>query len=87
MSTVIKKPVEAPWRTAKLYSVDFTTLYMLQRCKSLPVGGKRIVSAEVGRKWVRICLPVCNTKFCMRRQAWDISPARLADSFFVKDAT
>ena len=36
---------------------------MRQICKSLPVGGERLVWAVVGRKWVRICLPVCNTKF------------------------
>lgn len=77
MSTVIKKPVEATWRTAKLHTVDFTTIYMRQICKSLPVGGERIVWAVVGRKWVRICLPVCNTKFRMRRQDWDISPVKL----------
>ena len=77
MGAVIRKPVEATWRTAKLHSVDFTTIYVRQICKSLPVGGERLVWAVVGRKWVRICLPVCNTKFRMRRQDWDVSPVKV----------
>ena len=74
MSTVIKKPVEATWRTAKLHTVDFTSIYMRQICKSLPVGGERIVWAVVGRKWVRLCTPITNIKWRMKRSEWDATP-------------
>ena len=58
MSAVIKKPVEATWRTAKLHSVDFTTIYMRQICKSLPVGGERLGVGFRRPQVVRMCLPV-----------------------------
>ena len=70
------KPKGKTWRTAKAFSVDFTSIYLRGIAKNLPVSGGRIVWAVVGHKHVRICLPVCNTKFRMRRSDWDISPVR-----------
>ena len=45
------KPKEATWSTAKLYRVD---LYNVK----WPRSGTRLVWAVVGRKWVRICIPI-----------------------------
>ena len=70
------KPQGKTWRTAKAFSVDFTSIYLRKINQRLPVSGGRIVWAVVGRKHVRICLPVCNTKFRMRRSEWDMSPVR-----------
>ena len=70
------KPHSKSWRTAKAYYVDFTSIYLRKINQRLPVSGGRICWAVVGRKHVRICLPVCNTKFRMRRSEWDMSPVR-----------
>jgi len=75
--TCTAKPTEATWRTAKLYDVDFTCIYLMGINKALPVSGGRLAWVVRGRKWVRICLPVCNTKFRMTRTQWDASPTRL----------
>ena len=58
------------------FSVDFTTIYLRKINQRLPVSGGRICWAVVGRKHVRICLPVCNTRFRMTRDQWDRSPVR-----------
>jgi len=60
----VAKPKEAAWDNAKLYRVDFFDM-------RLPVSGTRLVWAVVGYKWVRICTPVQNKKFRMRRSEWD----------------
>ena len=60
----IARPKEAAWDNAKLYRVDFFDM-------RLPVSGTRLVWAVVGYKWVRICTPVQNKKFRMRRGEWD----------------
>jgi len=68
------KPKEATWSTAKLYRVD---LYNVK----WPRSGTRLVWAVVGRKWVRICIPIELIKFRMRRDEWDAIPHEL----FVKE--
>ncbi len=60
----VAKPKEAAWDNAKLYRVDFFDM-------RLPVSGTRLVWAVVGYKWVRICTPIQNKKFRMRRGEWD----------------
>ena len=70
------KPKEATWSTAKLYRVD---LYNVK----WPRSGTRLVWAVVGRKWVRICIPIELIKFRMRRDECDAIPHEL----FVKDET
>lgn len=62
--TSIPKPKEATWDNAKLYRVDFYDM-------RLPVSGTRLVWAVVGYKWVRICTPIQNKKFRLRRGEWD----------------
>ena len=64
------RPVEATWSKAKLYKVD---LYNVKwpRC------GTRLVWAVVGRKWVRVCIPIELIKFRMRRDEWDTIPHEL----------
>lgn len=62
--TSVPKPKEATWDTAKLFRVDFYDM-------RLPVSGTRLVWAVVGRKWVRICTPIQNKKFRLRRGEWD----------------
>ena len=64
------RPVEATWSNAKLYRVD---LYNVKwpRC------GTRLVWAVVGRKWVRVCIPIELIKFRMSRNEWDIIPHEL----------
>jgi len=42
-----------------------------------------LVWAVVGRKWVRICIPIELIKFRMRRDEWDAIPHEL----FVKEET
>ena len=68
--TSTPSPVEAPWAKAKLYRVD---LYNVKwpRC------GTRLVWAVVGRKWVRVCIPIELIKFRMRRDEWDAIPHEL----------
>ena len=73
---VTPKPKEATWSTAKLYKVD---LYNVK----WPRSGTRLVWAVVGRKWVRICIPIELIKFRMRRDEWDAIPHDL----FVKEET
>ena len=68
----ISRPKEATWDNAKLYRVDF---YDLQ----LPVSGTRLVWAVVGHKWVRICTPVQNKKFRVRRGEWDKMSTQLVE--------
>ena len=75
-TTLATKPKGKTWRTAKAFNVDFTSIYLRKINQRLPVSGGRLVWAVVGRKHVRICLPVSNTKFRMRRSEWDISPVR-----------
>ena len=48
-----------------------------------PRSGTRLVWAVVGRKWVRICIPIELIKFRMRRDEWDAIPHEL----FVKEET
>ena len=60
----VARPKEAAWDNAKLYRVDFFDM-------RLPVSGTRLVWAVVGYKWVRICTPIQNKKFRMRRGEWD----------------
>ena len=54
-------------RASVLFSVDFTTIYLRKINQRLPVSGGRICWAVVGRKHIRICLPVCNTRFRITR--------------------
>ena len=68
----IPRPKEATWDNAKLYRVDFYDL-------RLPVSGTRLVWAVVGRKWVRICTPVQNKKFRVRRGEWDKMSTQLVE--------
>ena len=72
--TSTPRPVEATWSNAKLYRVD---LYNVKwpRC------GTRLVWAVVGRKWVRVCIPIELIKFRMSRNEWD----RIPHELFVKD--
>ena len=72
--TTTPRPVEATWPNAKLYRVD---LYNVKwpRC------GTRLVWAVVGRKWVRVCIPIELIKFRMSRNEWD----RIPHELFVKD--
>jgi len=70
--TNIPKPKEATWNTAKLFRVDFYDM-------RLPVSGTRLVWAVVGRKWVRICTPIQNKKFRMRRGEWDKMSTQLIE--------
>ena len=60
----VARPKEAAWDNAKLYRVDFFDM-------RLPVSGTRLVWAVVGYKWVRICTPIQNKKFRVRRGEWD----------------
>jgi len=57
------KPKGKSWQTSKLYNVYFGM--------GFPVSGLRLVHAVVGRKNVRICLPVCKRKFTIKRKVWD----------------
>lgn len=68
--TSTPRPVEATWSNAKLYRVD---LYNVKwpRC------GTRLVWAVVGRKWVRVCIPIELIKFRMSRNEWDAIPHEL----------
>ena len=68
--TSTPRPVEATWSNAKLYRVD---LYNVKwpRC------GTRLVWAVVGRKWVRVCIPIELIKFRMSRNEWDRLPHEL----------
>ena len=68
--TSTPRPVEATWSNAKLYRVD---LYNVKwpRC------GTRLVWAVVGRKWVRVCIPIELIKFRMSRNEWDRIPHEL----------
>jgi hypothetical protein len=68
--TSTPRPVEAIWSNAKLYRVD---LYNVKwpRC------GTRLVWAVVGRKWVRVCIPIELIKFRMSRNEWDRTPHEL----------
>lgn len=61
------RPPEATWRTARLYRAD---LYNVR----WPVCGCRLVWAVVGRKWVRLCTPITNIKWRMKRSEWDATP-------------
>ena len=61
------KPKEATWRTAQLYWADFYNV-------KWPVCGNRRVWAVVGHKWVRICTPIQNLKWRIRRSEWDQLP-------------
>ena len=70
------KPRAKSWRTAKAFSVDFTTIYLRKINQRLTVSAARIGWVVVGRKRVRICLPVWNTRFRMTRDQWDHSPVR-----------
>lgn len=58
------RPPEATWANAELYHVRlFETRW--------PVCGTHLMWAVVGHKWVRLCKPVANTKFRMRRSEWN----------------
>jgi len=63
-SKKLKKPREASWRSSLLYRVHLFD-------SRWPVCGFRLVWAVVGYKWVRICTPITNIKFKMRRTDWD----------------
>ena len=68
--TSTPRPVEATWAKAKLYRGD---LYNVK----WPRSGTRLVWAVVGRKWVRVCIPIELIKFRMRRDEWDAIPHEL----------
>jgi len=68
--TSTPRPVEATWSNAKLYRVDFYNVKW-PRC------GTRLVWAVVGRKWVRVCIPIELIKFRMSRNEWDRIPHEL----------
>ena len=70
------KPRGARWATARLIYADLTTAYLRGINQRLPLAGGRLLWAVVGRKWVRCCAPVCNTKFKLRRSEWDQIPTR-----------
>jgi hypothetical protein len=42
-----------------------------------PRCGTRLVWAVVGRKWVRVCIPIELIKFRMSRNEWDRIPHEL----------
>ena len=67
---ITPKPQEKTWDSAKLYKVDFFDV-------RFPVSGTRLVWAVVGRKWVRICLPIVLKKFRVSRKLWDEIPTEL----------
>ena len=58
------KPTSKSWSTAKLFNVYFKDL-------RLPVCGLRYAWAVTGSKWVRICIPVHDIKFKVKRSVWD----------------
>lgn len=58
------KPKNKTWSTAKLFDARFYD-------SRWPVCGQRMVWAVVGHKWVRVCTPVQQAKFRMRRADWD----------------
>ena len=60
---ILPKPEGKSWKTSKIYNVYFGM--------GFPVSGLRLVHAIVGRKYVRICLPVCKRKFKVKRRDWD----------------
>ena len=64
------KPTEATWQNAELYRVD---LYNVK----WPRSGTRLVWAVVGRKWVRVCIPIELIKFRMSRNEGDAIPHEL----------
>ena len=68
----VARPKEATWDNAKLYRVDFFDM-------KLPVSGTRLVWAVVGYKWVRICTPIQNKKFRVRRGEWDKMSTQLIE--------
>ena len=68
--TSTPRPVEATWSKAKLYRV---ALYNVK----WPRSGTRLVWAVVGRKWVRVCIPIELIKFRMRKDEWDAIPHEL----------
>lgn len=68
----VARPKEATWDNAKLYRVDFFDM-------RLPVSGTRLVWAVVGYKWVRICTPIQNKKFRVRRGEWDKMSTQLIE--------
>ena len=58
------KPTSKSWSTAKLFNVYFKDL-------RLPVCGLRYAWAVTGHKWVRVCIPIHDIKFKVRRSQWD----------------
>ena len=58
------KPTSKSWSTAKLFNVYFKDL-------RLPVCGLRYAWAVTGSKWVRICIPIHDIKFKVKRSVWD----------------
>ena len=69
---IIPRPPEATWADAKLYRCDlYDTRY--------PVCGTRLVWVVVGWKWVRLCTPVQNHKWRIRRAEWDKIPHELQE--------
>ena len=64
------KPTEATWQNAELYRVDMYNV-------KWPRSGTRLVCAVVGRKWVRVCIPIELIKFRMSRNEWDAIPHEL----------
>ena len=72
--TKTPRPPEATWRTAKLFYADLTTCYLRGINQRLPIAGGRLVWAVVGHKWVRVCTPITNIKWRMRRSEWDATP-------------
>ena len=58
------KPTSKSWATSKLFNVYFKDL-------RLPVCGLRYAWAVTGSKWVRICIPIHDIKFKVKRSVWD----------------
>lgn len=58
------KPTSKSWATSKLFNVYFKDL-------RLPVCGLRYAWAVTGSKWVRICIPIHDIKFKVKRSQWD----------------
>ena len=58
------RPPEKVWEKAILYDC-----YLFD--SRWPVCGYRLLWVIVGRKWVKLCTPVTNKKWRMRRTDWD----------------
>ena len=64
MKSSKERPIGKVWESAKLYSVSFNDT-------RLPVSGGRLAWVKVGRKNVKICIPITNRKFTIKKADWD----------------